>query len=198
MYIGTSEFEKYLLHTLKDKITKNPDIFVKILVDFNRAGRSQTEVIGDTMPRTLLDDLKTVTTYNNNVAIGLMKTEQNKNMLRPLSPGILELLSVMHMKGAVFDDHVVLTGANLSEDYFVDRQDRYWIFNDCKDLADYFEDIVGTYIGNSVQVQSDGDNKLRSQNLYKKKGFRESLEKQMRILKFANRFDQKQKDSITD
>jgi len=36
--------------------------------------------------------------------------------------------AVCHLKAAAFDDDLVMTGANLSHDYFTDRQDRYIIF----------------------------------------------------------------------
>ena len=36
-----------------------------------------------------------------------------------------EVVGVNHIKAFVFDDDVVMTGANLSESYFTSRQDRY-------------------------------------------------------------------------
>lgn len=32
--------------------------------------------------------------------------------------------------------------ANLSEDYFTDRQDRCYVIQDCEPLANYFEDLI--------------------------------------------------------
>ena len=42
-----------------------------------------------------------------------------------------EIFGVHHMKVHVFDNHVMMTGANLSEDYFTDRQDRCIVIQDC-------------------------------------------------------------------
>jgi CDP-diacylglycerol--glycerol-3-phosphate 3-phosphatidyltransferase len=42
----------------------------------------------------------------------------------------------------VFDNNVLITGANLSEDYFTDRQDRYMVIQDCEPLADWFDDLL--------------------------------------------------------
>lgn len=53
-----------------------------------------------------------------------------------------EIFGVHHMKAHVFDHTVMITGANLSEDYFTDRQDRYYIIEDCEPLANYFEDLI--------------------------------------------------------
>ncbi|ODQ60897.1 hypothetical protein WICANDRAFT_90179, partial [Wickerhamomyces anomalus NRRL Y-366-8] len=41
------------------------------------------------------------------------------------------------MKIYGFDDEVILSGANLSSDYFTNRQDRYYLFKS-KDLSDYY------------------------------------------------------------
>ena len=37
--------------------------------------------------------------------------------------GMREVAGVHHMKVHVFDDDIMITGANLSNDYFTDRQD---------------------------------------------------------------------------
>lgn len=41
------------------------------------------------------------------------------------------------MKLYGFDQEIILSGANLSQDYFTDRQDRYYLFKD-KPLTDYY------------------------------------------------------------
>lgn len=44
---------------------------------------------------------------------------------------------LQHMKLYGFDDEILLSGANLSTDYFTNRQDRYHLFSS-KDVTDYF------------------------------------------------------------
>jgi len=39
-----------------------------------------------------------------------------------------EVAGVFHIKAYIIDDKLILTGANLSEEYFTDRQDRYLVF----------------------------------------------------------------------
>ena len=46
--------------------------------------------------------------------------------------------------------------ANLSRDYFVDRQDRYFLFKNSKELADYFADIVDITLSHSFILNTDG------------------------------------------
>lgn len=48
------------------------------------------------------------------------------------------------------------TRANLSEDYFTDRQDRYILFSDSPNLADYFSQLVQTVSSHSYLVAPDG------------------------------------------
>ena len=67
----------------------------------------------------------------------------NLAQIVPIPEGPLrEIFGVHHMKVHVFDNHVMMTGANLSEDYFTDRQDRCIVIQDCQALADYFDDLI--------------------------------------------------------
>ena len=52
-----------------------------------------------------------------------------------------EILGVYHAKACVFDDATLLTGANLSEEYFRSRQDRYVVVRDHK-VADWYDRAV--------------------------------------------------------
>ena len=52
-----------------------------------------------------------------------------------------EILGVYHAKACVFDDATLLTGANLSEEYFRSRQDRYVVVRDHK-VADWYDQAV--------------------------------------------------------
>ena len=40
-------------------------------------------------------------------------------------PPLNETVGLQHMKLYLYDDTVLISGANLSEDYFVNRQDRF-------------------------------------------------------------------------
>uniref|UniRef100_A0A8R1DLP9 CDP-diacylglycerol--glycerol-3-phosphate 3-phosphatidyltransferase n=1 Tax=Caenorhabditis japonica TaxID=281687 RepID=A0A8R1DLP9_CAEJA len=58
------------------------------------------------------------------------------------------------MKLYIFDNNVLISGANLSESYFTDRADRYFLFKNCKQLADFFNEIIHTVGDTSFTVQS--------------------------------------------
>lgn len=59
-----------------------------------------------------------------------------------VSKAYREIFGVHHIKAAVFDNHVVLTGANLNQTYFTNRTDRFWVIKNCEPLADYIADLL--------------------------------------------------------
>ncbi|EOD06506.1 CDP-diacylglycerol-glycerol-3-phosphate 3-phosphatidyltransferas-like protein [Emiliania huxleyi CCMP1516] len=63
-------------------------------------------------------------------------------ILAPLLDAPREVVGVQHIKGAVFDDDVLLTGANVSADYFSARQDRCILLRGCAPLADLFSELL--------------------------------------------------------
>ncbi len=46
-------------------------------------------------------------------------------------------MGTFHTKIYIFDNSVLISGANLSEEYFVSRKDRYLLINDEPELANY-------------------------------------------------------------
>ena len=61
---------------------------------------------------------------------------------RYMPPRWNETIGLQHCKIYIFDDSVIISGANLSSDYFTNRQDRYVLIQDCKPLADFYEKFV--------------------------------------------------------
>lgn len=55
-----------------------------------------------------------------------------------------------------------LSSANLSCDYFVNRQDRYVLFKDSKELADFFADTVHTTLAHSYTLNAEGSTNIPS------------------------------------
>jgi len=81
---------------------------------------------------------------------GMLKGKMSNSPLR-------EIFGVHHMKIHVFDNNVLITGANLSEDYFTDRQDRCMVFLDCEPLANYCDDLLQVLTDCSFNVNDSGD-----------------------------------------
>ena len=46
--------------------------------------------------------------------------------------------------------------ANLSRDYFVDRQDRYFLFENCPQLTDFFAELLSRVASHSFTLERDG------------------------------------------
>jgi CDP-diacylglycerol--glycerol-3-phosphate 3-phosphatidyltransferase len=59
---------------------------------------------------------------------------------------------LQHMKLYGVDDEIILSGANLSSDYFTNRQDRYHLFSS-KELTDYFKKIHDGVCDLSFDIQ---------------------------------------------
>ena len=71
-----------------------------------------------------------------------------------------ELQSLHHIKCYIFDDNLIISGANLSDIYFTNRQDRYILFKDCPQMSNYFDQLVQTISSFSLQLQTDGHLRL--------------------------------------
>ena len=53
-----------------------------------------------------------------------------------------EVIGVCHLKAYVFDDDVLISGANLSTTYFTKRQDRYYLFKQAANVAMFVRSLV--------------------------------------------------------
>jgi len=85
---------------------------------------------------------------------------------------------------------VLLTGANLSEDYFTDRQDRCYILHDCQHVGDYFEDLLQILTDCSYCLNDDGE--LAVPPFYphpfkSPKKFKNQLNHHLKFFRFSNR-----------
>ena len=57
----------------------------------------------------------------------------------------------------MFDDCLIISGANLSKDYFSARQDRYLVIEECSGLAAYYEHLVDTVATFSLELNREGE-----------------------------------------
>ena len=75
-----------------------------------------------------------------------------KKLLRPPFNEVVELT---HVKIYIADDTLVLTGANLSQNYFTERQDRYMVVRDAA-TCDFFEELVDSIGDSCSELTHDG------------------------------------------
>ncbi len=68
-----------------------------------------------------------------------------------------EVLGVHHMKLHVFDDDVMITGSNLSDDYFTTWQDRCYVIWGAKHLANWAADLNSVVADASFQIDESNN-----------------------------------------
>uniref|UniRef100_A0A8C8Z501 CDP-diacylglycerol--glycerol-3-phosphate 3-phosphatidyltransferase n=1 Tax=Prolemur simus TaxID=1328070 RepID=A0A8C8Z501_PROSS len=124
------------------------DLKVSILLDFTRGSRGRKN------SRTML--LPLLQRFPEQVRVSLFHTPNLRGLLRLLIPERLnETIGLQHIKVYLFDNNVILSGANLSDSYFTNRQDRYVFLQDCAEIADFFTELVDAVGDVSLQLQGD-------------------------------------------
>eukprot|EP00340_Litonotus_pictus_P011278 CAMPEP_0170538570 /NCGR_PEP_ID=MMETSP0209-20121228/103394_1 /TAXON_ID=665100 ORGANISM="Litonotus pictus, Strain P1" /NCGR_SAMPLE_ID=MMETSP0209 /ASSEMBLY_ACC=CAM_ASM_000301 /LENGTH=434 /DNA_ID=CAMNT_0010840295 /DNA_START=509 /DNA_END=1810 /DNA_ORIENTATION=+ len=105
-----------------------------------------------------------------------------------------EVTGVLHSKLLVFDNTVIVTGANLSENYFTQRLDRYWVFQQHEPFADYCEDYINALSFNAYKYNyfgKEGNEELTLNNSDVKENHRvalkESFQHQLKMHKYDHR-----------
>ncbi|KAE9374812.1 hypothetical protein N431DRAFT_481962 [Stipitochalara longipes BDJ] len=134
LYIGKTEHE--LISTLQQALRAKPKLKLSILTDALRGTRESP----DSSCASLLVPL--VTEFGpERVEIRMYHTPNLTGLRKKYIPKrINEGWGLQHMKLYGMDDEIILSGANLSTDYFTNRQDRYHVFSS-KQITDYFHSI---------------------------------------------------------
>jgi CDP-diacylglycerol--glycerol-3-phosphate 3-phosphatidyltransferase len=131
LYLGTGDLEKNLVKTLlNNEYFKRGELTVNVLIDYMRGSRFEYN------SRNVLQPL--LRASSNNCQVSLYHTPVLRGVMKKITPNRWnELCGLQHMKLYVFDDTLVISGANLSNDYFTNRQDRYFVIKD-KRLCDFY------------------------------------------------------------
>ena len=114
----------------------------------------------------------------------------NITALHRYFPILSEVAGVLHSKILIFDNHTILTGANLSNDYFVNRQDRYFIIQDCEPFSDFCEDYIKSLMNGSEYLNFDGGLNPSTNfptNTTSKVKYVEGILQQFKMFKYDNR-----------
>lgn len=89
--------------------------------------------------------------------------------LQKLLPNpINEIAGVFHLKAYIIDDEVILSGANLSQEYFTDRTDRYLtIQKGGGGLVDCYADLISVLCQHGIEYRksNESDDEDNSHNL---------------------------------
>ncbi|KAF1336576.1 Cdp-diacylglycerol-glycerol-3-phosphate 3-phosphatidyltransferase, partial [Globisporangium splendens] len=156
LYLGTGALERELVATIAQKLREEPDVQVTIVLDYSRGQRGGQDKSSVSMLKPLIAE------FRDNVRLFLYKVPQLKGVKATLPPPFNETMGVSHAKVYLVDDTLVLSGANLSEDYFTNRQDRYVQMADCGGLAEFYHQFVNIVASHSFQVALKDDRKESS------------------------------------
>nr|CDS33886.1 CDP diacylglycerol glycerol 3 phosphate [Hymenolepis microstoma] len=173
LYLGTGEREERLVKAL----TENPNKpLVVILADATRSTRplkftekfvgqglkaspSSPVVENSSSPLFLLQRIANLP----NSRASLYQTHKLRGFLYKMLPKrINEVFGLQHMKVYIFDDDVIISGANLSDEYFTTRQDRAWVFRGVSKLAEFYTDLINIVSSLSYLVTPEGGLKANS------------------------------------
>ncbi|KAJ5663411.1 CDP-diacylglycerol--glycerol-3-phosphate 3-phosphatidyltransferase [Penicillium longicatenatum] len=151
LYIGKTEYE--LIDTIADALRDNPDLQVSVLSDALRGTRETPNPSCASLLCSLVEEFGPervdIRMYHTPNLTGLKK----KHIPRRINEG----WGLQHMKLYGVDDEIIISGANLSDDYFTNRLDRYHVYSS-KELADYYARIHHGVCSLSFQVLPDPNN----------------------------------------
>uniref|UniRef100_A0A8C9GE15 CDP-diacylglycerol--glycerol-3-phosphate 3-phosphatidyltransferase n=1 Tax=Piliocolobus tephrosceles TaxID=591936 RepID=A0A8C9GE15_9PRIM len=175
LYIGSGDLEKDLINSIiTNKNIKN--LKVDILIDKQRGLRPDgalNETSVDVLSKLLNGD-------GNDINISLFHNPLLGYILNKILPSrVKEVIGVMHMKIFICDDNIIISGANLSDSYLRNRQDRYLLIEH-KLLSDSVHKIVNTIqdmsftlnVDSTLQWESDLINPLKESYLFREQFFR--------------------------
>jgi len=153
LYVGKEERE--LAYFLCRALARNPALQLTLLMDAMRSTRESPKNISSA---SLLSHLASM--FPDQVDIRLYSTP----LLRPgsfksrlLGKRFNEGFGLQHMKIYGFDDDIIMSGANLSRDYFTRRKDRYILIRQHAPLADYLHSLILLISRFSYAVHFSGD-----------------------------------------
>eukprot|EP00536_Pseudo-nitzschia_multiseries_P014137 jgi/Psemu1/291269/fgenesh1_pg.662_\ len=158
-------------HRIEESNDESRRVSVKILLDENRALRPVPIIHSTDSDK---DDSKTTTSsaeavaraIHGNVSIGNGKSSSSSlHLFRVLPPTTIvgknwlpnpvdEIAGVFHIKIYIVDDQLLLSGANLSREYFRDRMDRYLhLVDGANGLVDFYAELVEILCRHSNEYQ---------------------------------------------
>ena len=160
LYLGTGNLETQLANDLTTTLLTHPDLEVHLLFDYTRGTRIEKSTSGNTSCKQLLQPLTALKRAHVSFFLSPQYSHWFKRYFILPLPKVNEVISLHHMKAFVFDDDVIISGANLSDQYFTNRADRYILFKNCPTLANYFTELIETIGSFSLNLQSDGSFQL--------------------------------------
>jgi CDP-diacylglycerol--glycerol-3-phosphate 3-phosphatidyltransferase len=151
LYLGTDAMEQELVDTLLRRSEERPELDVHVMLDYQRGIRPVDDKSSVTMLRPLLEKSAAA-------CLSLFHVPCSDFPLSYVLRGrAREILGVHHIKLYIFDDNVIISGANLSEIYFKQRQDRYVLIKNNPTLAAFYRALLSDMRHSPFSVNLTGD-----------------------------------------
>lgn len=159
LYLGTGRKEQQLIKALSENVSSpESSLRIRILLDHCRGTRDS----GGESSASLLAPL--LSSEAGECEVAMYHTPHLRGLWKRIVPARWnETIGLQHCKVYIFDDSVIISGANLSDDYFTNRQDRYVLVENCPKLADFYEKLVTNIADFSLKMDKNqhfhlGDN----------------------------------------
>jgi CDP-diacylglycerol--serine O-phosphatidyltransferase len=131
LYVEDDEAGREVLQALLDAKNQNPQLDIKVLVDYHRARRGLIGQKGDSGNYILYRQLMDQATHPFDIVGVPVKSR--------------EFMGVLHLKGFIIDDTVIYSGASINNIYLQQQEkyrfDRYHVI-DCPELARSMRDMI--------------------------------------------------------
>ncbi|EED91064.1 hypothetical protein THAPSDRAFT_262734, partial [Thalassiosira pseudonana CCMP1335] len=154
LYIGSTIQckEDELLQALQITAS-NPNVQkIQVLLDANRAMRK----VSYTMT-TATNSNKHSAQFHERTSVFLFQVKDER--LCSILPSPLdEVAGVFHIKAYIVDNELILSGANLSEEYFTNRLDRYMLFTNGEWLVDFYANLCEVLSSYSIRYKGEPEN----------------------------------------
>ncbi|CAB3224296.1 unnamed protein product [Arctia plantaginis] len=129
-------------------LAKQKHLKLKVLLDYQRGTRGEVNSVS------LLKDF--IEDNPEQCSINLYQTPRlHGSWSKAIPSRYNELIGLQHMKLYIADDRVLLSGANCSNDYFQQRQDRYIEIEDAE-LANFYSELIDEVSNFSKQCTKFG------------------------------------------
>ena len=103
LYLGTGELERSLVDSIESNLATNPNLSVKVLLDYSRGLRGQSN------SRTLMQHL--ISKHPSQMSLHLYHTPKLRGLSKRYMPERLnESIGVLHMKIYIADDTLIISG----------------------------------------------------------------------------------------
>lgn len=188
LYIGTGPMEQFMLEEILKASNRNKYLKVNIILDRFR-GQRVSKPSGYSSFR-MLSEIFNRASNPHNLNFSFCQHNNLSRIWDDLNAvGFNEVFGTFHSKQYIFDNTVILSGANLSEDYFTYRTDRYVYLNNVKEFADYLDDFNQIFadLGDKV-VGTEEYIKIRCRKV---KELKEKMDHRFRLFLYNSAMDSK-------